>query len=350
MSPRPPGLYWVDGHQDLACHCQECQRDIVDPGLARCMITLPWLMQTGVRLVFATFFVPHTLPHELRQVRLQQQYEMYQSWLQRYPEALRLITSAADLAALAEAGPVEIPGAALWPAAAGEAGELGYPLGLFFLMEGCDLLESPTDLELWYGRGLRLASLTWNGTNRYASGCFSDNAGLTALGFELIAEMEQLGMLLDLSHLADQGVEDVFARFRGRLCATHSNSRTIAEHQRNLTDAQALEIAQRGGVIGLNLLATFIRGGWHGGMPLPSIDEALAHVEYFAGLCGPRHVALGSDLDGGLTPENTPEGIDSIRDLQVLADNLAGRGWDAAQLQGFAGANWWDLLERSLPL
>ncbi len=347
----PPGLFWVDAHEDLACHCQEFKRELVDPGQVPAMITLPRMMRLGLRLACATLFVPHVGGDDSRKAKLDDQYRIYSSWLEHYPQALRLIRSQADLAALAEADLVEIPRTNFSEASGNddEDPELAYPVGLLFLMEGCDLLEGPADLELWHSRGLRMASLTWNGSNRFASGCFSDGEGLKPAGFELLDAISSLGIVLDLSHLCDAGVADVFRSYHGPICASHSNSRMLCTHERNLTDPQAEEIAARNGVIGLNLLATFVQNSWRPGMPLPELREALDHVEHLAKLCGADKIGLGSDLDGGLTPENTPQGIDTISDLPLLADELQSRGWTSDQLAGFCGANWWRFLERSLP-
>src|SRR5690606_23299376 len=111
----------------------------------------------------------------------------------------------------------------------------------------------------------------------------------------------------------------------------------------------AREIAERGGVIGLNLLAPFIRHGWKSGDEQPELSEALDHVEYLAERFGTRCVGIGSDLDGGLTPENTPRGIDRVDELPRLGEELVRRGWPGADVALFNGGNWWSFLERSLP-
>lgn len=349
--PPPPGRFIVDAHQDIACHCQEQGRDLAypfrpgggpphadgSPGIARvpCMITLPGLQAAGVRLVCATLFTPHTypqggrVPESERRWKLNAQWQMYQDWLARYPAELRWIRSQRDLAELAAAP--------------------GNPIGIVLLMEGLELLESPAELRTWFERGVRMAGITWNGSTRYASGCFSDGKPLTPLGLRLLAEFERLGMILDLAHLNDAGIADVFRHYHGPLCSTHSNARALCGHERNLTDAQAREIAARGGVIGLNLLAHFIQPGYRSGDPQPLLELALRHTEHLAALCGHAHVGIGSDLDGGLTPDNTPLGIDSVEDLPRLGVGLAARGWDSAQAAGFAGGNWLAFLERSLP-
>jgi membrane dipeptidase len=333
----PPGTFIVDAHQDLAYHCQEHSRDLVDPGGVECMITLPLLIASGVRLVCATFFTPHTGTIEERRLRLEKQWEMYQQWFTLYPEVLWPIRAKADLARLANSPGIEF------------FGVRGHPVGVILLMEGCDLLESPGDLQTWHGRGLRMASLTWNGVNKYAGGTFALDSGLTPLGLELLTEFRRLGVVLDLSHLGDNSAQTIFEEYDGPLCATHSNSRTVAESPRNLLDSQALSIAARGGVVGLNLLASFVRGGWKSGDELPPVSEATEHVEYLCGLIGPEHVGLGSDLDGGLTPSNTPQGIDRIDHLAMLFDDLRTRSWDDQKVSGFAGGNWWRFFERNLP-
>jgi membrane dipeptidase len=334
----PPATpFIVDAHEDLAYHCQEHSRDLVDPGATECMITLPLLIGTGVRLVCGTFFTPHTGTVEERRLRLERQYTMYDTWFTLYPEVLWPVRSKADLAKLAAAPEIEF------------FGVQGHPVGVILLMEGCELLESPAELELWYKRGLRMAGLTWNGVNKYASGTFALDSGLTPLGRDLLAEFARLGVILDLSHLSDASVASVWETYDGPLCATHSNSRSVADSPRNLLDSQAQAIAARGGVVGLNLLASFVRGGWKDGDELPPVSEATEHVEYLSGLIGPQHLGLGSDLDGGLTPRNTPQGIDRIDHLSLLLDDLCGRGWDDERISGFAGRNWWNFFERNLP-
>lgn len=319
-------------------HCQVHRRDLVDPGATSCMITLGWLQQARVRLVCATLFVEHEHPSEVRLRMLNEQYQMYRMWLGQYPQELRLITSRRELAELAAA-----------PDVPGRDGQPAKPIGIVLLMEGLDLLSGPSELSSWFSRGVRMAGLTWNGRNRFASGTFSDNGGLTQLGFELLREYEQLGMILDLAHLNDQGISDVLENFRSPLCSTHANARELAGIERNLQDWQVREIGERRGVVGHVLLAPFIVQPWHTGDPQPPLSRALDHIEYVTELAGAAHIGIGSDLDGGLTVENTPEGINDVRDLQKLADGLAARGWSAERVAGFSGANWWSFLERSLP-
>src|SRR5689334_13830631 len=90
----------IDAHQVLACHCQELSRDPVDPGATSCMLTLPWLVRAGVRLICATFFIPHEGSYEQRQAKLEAQYEMYSSWFAQYPDSFRFVHDSASLQSL----------------------------------------------------------------------------------------------------------------------------------------------------------------------------------------------------------------------------------------------------------
>ncbi len=148
--------------------------------------------------------------------------------------------------------------------------------------------------------GLLMASLSWNGAGPLASGNQS-HAGLSALGASVLAEMERVGVALDVSHLNDEGFADVTARALRPFVASHSNSRAVCGHPRNLTDDQFREIRDRGGVVGLNYCDGFlVEGGW--GTREIGFDEVAAHIEHWLGLGGEDVVALGSDYDGCTVP------------------------------------------------
>jgi len=334
---KPGGSFIVDAHQDLAYHCHEYGRDLVNPGDTPCMITLPWLQETGVRLVCATLFTAPGETDSVRRYKLNSQYEQYQSWFQQYPDQLRLVQTRADLELLAAVDSVE------------SDEESVKPIGFILLMEGCDLLTSPAEMATWFNRGVRMAGLTWNGYNSYAGGCFGDGRGVSRQGQMLLREFETLGMILDLAHLNERSISEALEIHHGPVCSSHSNARAISRHERNLTDRHAMEIARRGGVMGLNLLAPLVQEGWKQGGELPSIAEAIDHTAYLAGIAGDGHVGLGTDLDGGLTRHNTPAGIDRINDIQLFAEELKSRNWDDAAVSRFLGWNWWEFFERSLP-
>jgi len=218
------------------------------------------------------------------------------------------------------------------------------------LIENADPIRTPDELGWWVDSGVVAIGLTWVGRGRYAggNGCVGGEAELTDLGKELLDAMEEEGVVLDVSHLSDAALEAALERFGGRVIASHSNCRSIVgvgdpvADQRHLTDEAIREIGRRGGVIGLNLVRNFIRRGIDPGDPArPSVSEALDHVERVCELVGSRsHVGLGTDMDGGITARDLPEGIDRARDVVRLVEGLGARGWTEGELAGFARENW----------
>ena len=225
----------------------------------------------------------------------------------------------------------------------------GAPLRLGVLMECADPLPSPDDLPEWVEQGLIAVGMAWWHQSRYAGGNGTDNAGLTDLGRALVPVMDDLGVVHDLSHLSQRAVDELLELTDAPVIASHSNCRAMLgaesnpQWQRHLADETIREIARRGGVIGLNLVRNFIRDGLDRDDPSdrPTIDEAAAHVEHICELVGDRtHVGLGSDMDGGITANDLPDGVSTPSDLAKLADALRARGWSDADLASFRRGNW----------
>lgn len=155
-----------------------------------------------------------------------------------------------------------------------------------------------TRVQQLYDRGVRMASLTWNHENSLAYPNSSDPEahmkGLKDFGFEAVAEMERLGMLVDVSHLSEGGFYDVAAACRKPFVASHSCARALCDHSRNLTDKQLRTLADRGGVCGVNFYSAFLSPG----SEFSRNEEILRHMEYIANKAGIESVALGSDFDG----------------------------------------------------
>ncbi|HED54662.1 MAG TPA: hypothetical protein ENJ00_10750 [Phycisphaerales bacterium] len=221
------------------------------------------------------------------------------------------------------------------------------PINLGILMECADPIIHPQDLSFWAARGVVAISLSWAVASRYAGGNSTDS-GLTALGRELIAEMKRLDIVLDLSHLSQRAVYDVLDYTDMRICASHSNCRSLLGDknnpgwQRHLDDETISTIAARGGVIGLNLCRNFVR--WpmdRSKADRPSIGDAVDHIDHICQLTGSaKHVGIGSDLDGGFSADDLPEGINRASDLHQIFDELADRGYSDADIQGIAFGNW----------
>jgi membrane dipeptidase len=165
------------------------------------------------------------------------------------------------------------------------------------------------NLNKAYDLGVRLITLTWNGACEAGGGCIA-GGGLTKFGFELIAKMRKLGIVVDVSHLSDRGFDDVASSSDVAFVATHSNSRKVCSNPRNLTDVQFREITARGGIVGLNLYPNFLGSD--------SLDSILRHVDHFLNLGGEKVLAIGADFDGASMPLE----ISGIYDMPKLYNLL----------------------------
>jgi membrane dipeptidase len=214
-------------------------------------------------------------------------------------------------------------------------------LAAVLLMEGADPIEKPAALGPWFDAGVRIVGPAWNRT-RYSGGTGAPG-GLTQLGLKLLASMKQHGMILDISHLADRAVADAFKNWRGPIMASHSDSRSITPGDRQITDATAVEIARRNGMLGVSFFRGHLRKSGPAG-----VDDVVAHVRHFADVAGgPEAVGLGTDLDGGFLAKDSP-----LRDLAGFSRlrQALGKHFSPAQVDGVMGRNWTEFLIRSLPV
>lgn len=153
-----------------------------------------------------------------------------------------------------------------------------------------DSLAPLDDLEL---DGVRMVTLTWNGQNAIASGN-QTHAGFSIFGKEVVKGLENRRIVVDVSHLNDEGFAEFLEFSRRPFAASHSNSRAVCEHPRNLTDDQFRAIADRGGVVGLNFYNGFLTAEKREA----TSEDMLRHIEHWLDLGGERAVTLGSDYDG----------------------------------------------------
>ncbi|HKS69815.1 MAG TPA: membrane dipeptidase, partial [Ktedonobacterales bacterium] len=200
----------------------------------------------------------------------------------------------------------------------------------------------------YYARGLRILGTSWHGT-RYGGGTRAPGP-LTVLGRDLLGEMARLGMILDISHMAEETFWQALDVFPGRVIASHSNCRAYTPTDRHLSDEMIQALAARDAVIGTVLANSFLEGGWKAGDPLLTLDAVVRHIDHICQLTGTtRHCAIGSDFDGGFGVESTPAELDSVADLGRIGQALAAHGYSEADVAGILGGNWLRLLEESLP-
>ena len=208
------------------------------------------------------------------------------------------------------------------------------------LMEGADPIEDPSQLGAWVDRGVRIIGPAWTGT-RYSGGTGMPG-GLTDLGRQLLKAMRRKKVILDISHLADQAVADVFAEWRGPIMASHANSRAIVPGDRQLTDETVAELARRGGVVGVSFYARHLRASGR-----TAIDDVIRHmVRHARAAGGPEHVGIGTDVDGGFDSRHAA--MDSYAAMKELRAKLR-LHFNQTQVDGIMAGNWLSFLERSLP-
>ena len=174
----------------------------------------------------------------------------------------------------------------------------------------------PELLDNLYQIGFRITTLGWNESN-VLTGSNVTGGGLTEKGREYLKEAQRLGMLVDVSHISDQGFWDIMDCTQAPIVASHSNSRALCPHSRNLTDDMFRAICQTGGVAGINQYAEFLG-------EQPTLDTVCDHIFHFMELDpSGKHIALGGDLDGC---EQLSQGFEGIQSYPALAQRLLERG------------------------
>jgi membrane dipeptidase len=253
-------------------------------------------------------------------------------------------------------------------------------------IEGGHSIEN--DIHLlrdYYRLGVRYMTLSWSNTNEFAdsSGDINDpkvehHNGLTEGGKQIVLEMNRLGMLVDISHVADKTFYDAIAVSKAPVIASHSSARALTNAPRNMTDDMLRAVAKNGGVVQANFYSAFvdenyrkateeqakdrddavkaydeqmkaagkavtyldndrIEREWAAKIPRPPLSSLIDHIDHIAKVAGIDHVGLGSDFDG--VNGATPEGIDSAADLPKITQALLDRGYSADDIRKILGGN-----------
>ncbi|MDQ6692365.1 MAG: membrane dipeptidase [Candidatus Dormibacteraeota bacterium] len=309
----------VDGHLDIGWNAVARGQGFDGRRAVGQLISRDSLEAAGVRLVFATLFAAPESGSRFTEVFYRSAREarlLALSQLSYYRAVgLRTVRTANDLRRRG--------------------------LQAVLLMEGADPVESPDQVDDWWQRGVRILGPAWAAT-RYCGGT-GEPGGLTVLGRELLDRMGKRGMILDLSHMAQQSVEEALEAWRGPLIASHSNARSLVPGDRQISDETAAEVARRDGVIGVS----FYRGHLRPDGRRATLLDVVAHLRHLARAAdGPEHVALGTDLDGGFGVRDA-----AVHDLAELARlrPLLRRHFSGAAVDGILGGNWLRLLRSALP-
>ena len=252
-------------------------------------------------------------------------------------------------------------------------------------LEGGHAIEN--DIRLlrdYYRLGVRYMTLTWSNTNEWADSSGDINKpnvphhnGLTPFGKQVVAEMNRLGMMVDISHVADKTFWDTMAVTKAPVIASHSSARALDDAPRNMTDDMLRAVSKNGGVVMVNFYSGFISDNfrkaysaqapereaamkafeaklktngkpttyamvnevskeWTAKIPRPAFKELIDHIDHIAKVAGAEHVGLGADWDG---VDSLPQGVDSVADLPKITQALLDRGYNEDQIKGILGGN-----------
>jgi membrane dipeptidase len=176
--------------------------------------------------------------------------------------------------------------------------------------------------------------------------------GLTAKGRELVKSMERVGMILDVTHLADEAFWEALDLYHGPVMASHHNCRSLVPGDRQLTDEQIRCLIERDAVIGAAFDAWMLYPGWvldQTSNSVVSLEAVVDHIDHVCQLAGnARHSAIGTDLDGGFGTEQSPHDLDTIADLQKIPNLLRKRGYGESDIEAVMHGNWIRFFHKAL--
>lgn len=227
------------------------------------------------------------------------------------------------------------------------------PIGYLLSIEGADSFVTTGHLERAYRYGLRAVGPAHYGPGRYANG--TDSSGrLNDRGQALLKRMDELGMILDVTHLNDDAFRHALELYKGPVWASHNNCRAFVDHNRQFSDDMIRALVGRDAVIGVALDAWMMVPGWVRGQSTPkgmncNLELMADNIDHICQLAGnTRHAAIGSDLDGAFGTEQCPYDLKTIADLQKLPAILNNRGYKEEDIEAILSRNLIDFLRKAL--
>ena len=225
------------------------------------------------------------------------------------------------------------------------------PIGYILSLEGADSIVNIDYLEKSYMLGLRAIGPAHYGPGVYAHGTDS-NGSIGQKGKELVKKIEELNLILDVTHLSDTSFWETIEIYNGNLWASHNNCRKFVNHNRQFSDDQIKEIIRRDGVIGVPLDAWMMVPNWIRGKSTPetmgvTLNQMIENIDHICQLSGnSNHVGIGTDLDGAFGVEQTPTDIDTIADLQKIPLMLKKIGFSENDIEKVMNKNFISFLRR----
>lgn len=364
----------VDAHLDMAYNVLYKKRDYRhsafttrerEKGTEReeqsgaCTVGVPEMVRGRVGLAFATIFTEpasHTISDDLPVYRDEHeahalgmgQLDFYRRWADE-DEQVTLVTTKGALKDICGVWGVDGEGNELSAPSTRHPSAARHKIGLVPLMEGADPILEPKELERWYERGLRVVGPAWD-TTRYSGGTWKGGR-LPKLGRELFEVMAQFNVVLDVSHMSHESLDEALDVFEGKhIIATHANAYRYVPTPRQLPDHAIEQIAARNGVVGVVLYNRFLKKDWSGKKSDVTLDDVVRMVDHICQMTGSaNHVGIGSDYDGGLGYNEIPLELNTIRDHYKIGDELLERGYDVKDVAKIMRGNWLRVLNEALP-
>lgn len=347
----------VDSHCDTPSQIYRLRDIGVED--AHAQVDFPKLRRGGVDAVCFAAYVPATMEGVAATGYAENLLNCSAAAVQANSSIAALARSAEDVAANKAAGKVSV---------------------LLAIENGSAIGDNLSALEHFHESGVVYMTLTHSADNLIADSCSGKGrwGGLSPFGREVVARMNSLGMLIDLSHSSDKTFYDVLECSSKPVVATHSCCRALANHRRNMTDDMIKALAANGGVIQINFYPSFLdedfsaafsrhydevesiedefiadpgnpekRARWYDcldrvkALPRPSYKRIVDHIDHAVSLAGSEHVGLGSDFDGIYV---TPEGLEDCSRFPLLLDELRVRGYSESDIEKIAGGNFLRIL------
>jgi membrane dipeptidase len=354
----------IDAHLDLAWNALQYNRDLlqnvhtlrvrekhmVGGGRGQNTVSFPELRRARVAVCFGTVLArvnPMGSP-EIDYGSPAQAFAVAQGHLLYYDALseqghIRLITNATQLDG-------HMREWEMFDASTDEVTSITPPTGVIVSMECADPILSPLQVQDWYDAGLRAIGPAHYGFNRYVGGTGTET-GFNDAGLDLLRTMERAGMMLDVTHLSDEAFWEAMGFYEGAVLASHHNCRALVPHQRQLSDEQIRALVGRDAVIGAAFDMWMLIPEWSYGRVTnraASIATVAEHIDHVCQIAGDSlHSGIGSDLDGGFGRESSPHDLDTIADVQHLAEALSARDFDDDDIANVMHGNWLRLLRRA---
>lgn len=353
-------MFTIDAHLDLSMNALEWNRDLTRPlseinarekGLTdkpdrgNATVSLPELRKGNVGLVVATQIARFVAPDN----SLPGWHSPEQAWAQTQGQLAwyRAMVEKGEMTQIRDWKELETH-LAHWNQGEDKSQK---PVGFILSLEGADSIVNLSYLEKAYESGLRALGPAHYGPGRYAFGTDS-SAPLSQQGKELVRKMDELGIILDATHLCDLAFWDALEIYHGPVWASHNNCRALVDHNRQFSDEMIKALIDRGAVIGAAFDAWMLSPGWVRGKSTPkerkvSLSTVLDHLDHICQIAGnANHIGIGSDLDGAFGTEQSPEDVDTIADLHKIPDLLRHRGYTEVEVQKVMHGNWLNFLKK----